>query len=169
MRRRMLEISALTAMWVALWGDRSPGTVVAGLLCSTAVSILVPRDTVDRRLTLRPLSALRFLMTFTLMLVASTWSVVRLVLSDRATSATGVLIGYELAPSSYPVRTMIAHSISLTPGTLTVDVAADGRTLTVHVLDADTLIAARRSIAALELRAVRAFAPDPSPAVPERP
>ncbi len=169
MSRTLLEIVLLAAMWVALWGDLSAGTVVAGLAAGTAVAVLVPTPEVDRRLTVRPLPAIRFLMTFALMLAVSTWAVVRLVLSDRAASASGVLIGYELAPSSYPVRTLIAHSISLTPGTLTVDVAADGRTLTVHVLDEDTVVAARRAIAALEMRAVRAFAPEPSPAVQERP
>jgi multicomponent Na+:H+ antiporter subunit E len=151
----------LAAMWVALWGDASLGTVAAGLLAGTGVALLVPTPSGDRELVLRPVAATAFAATFVLMLLASTWSVVRLVLSARAGDAYGVLIDVELAPAAYPVRTLVAHSISLTPGTLTVDVGPDGRTLTVHVMDADSVPQARRAIAVLERRACAAFSPHP--------
>ncbi len=159
MMRRGALVILLAGMWVALWGDLALGTVVAGLLAGLLVVATVPVPASDRQLTIRPVAALAFVATFAGMLIASTWSVVRLVLSSRAGDAHGVLIAYEIAPEAYAVRTLIAHSVSLTPGTLTVDVQPDGRTLQVHVMDADAVPAARRSISALESRAARAFAP----------
>lgn len=159
MIRRTAAALGLAVMWVALWGDLAVGTVVAGLAAGTATALLVPVPTSDRQLTLRPLRAIRFAATFVWQLLASTWSVVLLVLSARAADAHGVMIEVELAHASYPVRTLIAHSISLTPGTLTVDVGGDGRTLTVHVMDADAVVEARAAIADLERRACAAFSP----------
>ncbi|CAN5486482.1 Na+/H+ antiporter subunit E [soil metagenome] len=159
MIRTVLLGAFLTVMWVALWGDASIGTVVAGIGAAILVIVLVPSPESDRRWVFRPLGVLRFVATFLGLLVASTWSMVVLVLSDRAKDATGILIEVELAAASYPVRTLIAHSISLTPGTLTVDVRPDGRTLQVHVIEAADEPAARRAISALEHRAREAFAP----------
>jgi multicomponent Na+:H+ antiporter subunit E len=113
----------------------------------------------DRHIVFRPMQAIRFVATFVGLLVVSTASMVRLVLTSRAATAQGVLIEYELAPASYPVRTLIAHSVSLTPGTLTVDVAPDGRTLTIHVIEERDVPQARTAIAGLEQRAAAAFAP----------
>jgi multicomponent Na+:H+ antiporter subunit E len=161
-----LQTLGLAAFWVALWGDPSPGTVIAGLLAGVAVVVLVQVPASDRHLVLRPVAEVRFVLSFTGMLVASTWAVVRLVLSPGAADAYGILIEFELQPASYPVRTLIANAISLTPGTLTVDVGDDGRTLYVHVMDEATVVPARRAIAALEARAARAFAPGASDVPP---
>lgn len=171
MTSRVLLTAALWLMWVALWGDFSAGTVVAGLLAAVGVMVTVPVPSSDRRWVFRPLGVARFVATFLVHLVGSTWAMVRLVLSPRARSATGVVIAVRLSPASYPVRTLVAHAISLTPGTLTVDVEDDGRTLRVHVIDADDVPGARRAIRQLDDRACQAFAPNPTttePASPQR-
>ena len=43
-------------------------------------------------------------------------------------------------------RTIVANSITLTPGTITVDFSADGQYIYVHVLEADDVEAARRAL-----------------------
>ena len=43
-------------------------------------------------------------------------------------------------------RTIVANSITLTPGTITVDFSDDGRHLYVHVLEAEDVEAARREL-----------------------
>jgi multicomponent Na+:H+ antiporter subunit E len=55
------------------------------------------------------------------------------------------------------VVTLIADAITLTPGTLTLEVVADPLTLYVHVLDGRDLEAVRREVRRLEVLAVRAF------------
>lgn len=159
MRRRLLLGVALAAMWVALWGDAGTGTIVAGALAGLGVALITPTPPTDRHLVVRPVAAVAYVLTFTWQLLASTVFIARLVLSSRAAEAHGVLIEVELSRVAYPVRTLIAHSISLTPGTLTVDVDEDGRTLSVHVIDAAAIPDARKSIAMLERRACAAFSP----------
>jgi multisubunit Na+/H+ antiporter MnhE subunit len=158
MTRTVLLAAGLAVMWVALWGDASPGTIIAGALAGLAVVVLVPRAETDRVLVLRPLAAVRFVLLFLTLLVISTATVLRQVLSAGSREIVGELLEIELRHEAYPVRTIIAHSTSLTPGTLTVDIGEDGRTLLVHVIDGD-LDAARRAIRAIEDRAVAAFAP----------
>lgn len=159
MIRRVILALGLAGMWVALWGDASPGTVIAGLGAGALVVLLAPMPPSDRRMVLRPVATLRFAAWFVVQLIASTWSVALLVISPASRVARGVVIEVLLAERAYAVRTLIAHSISLTPGTLTVDIGADGRTLYVHVMEAADIAAARTSIAALEARACAAFAP----------
>lgn len=170
MIRRVLLAVGLAGMWVALWGDAGLGTVVAGLGAGALIVVATPMPSSNRRMVLRPLAALRFVGWFVVQLIASTWSVALLVISPASRDAQGVVIEVRLAERAYAVRTLVAHSISLTPGTLTVDVGADGRTLYVHVMEATGVERARASIAALEERACSAFAPalvnvpDPTPA-----
>lgn len=159
MIRRVLLALGLAGMWVALWGDALPGTVIAGVAAGVLVVCAAPMPASDRQLVLRPFAAARFVAWFVVQLVASTWSVAVLVISPASRDARGVVIEVHLGERAYAVRTLVAHSISLTPGTLTVDVGADGRTLYVHVMEATEVAAARASIAALEERACAAFAP----------
>jgi multicomponent Na+:H+ antiporter subunit E len=57
------------------------------------------------------------------------------------------------------VITTVANSISLTPGTLTIEVGHDPATLYVHVLHIRTVEDTRTEIYYLEYLALRAFAP----------
>lgn len=159
MIRKLPLVVALTGMWVALWTDVAAGTVVGGLLAAAAVAAFVRSQASDRALVLRPLAALRYAVTFAWLLLAATAAVARQVLGPGAGDTHGVVVEVALAERAYPVRTIIAHSISLTPGTLTVDVGDDGRTLYVHVMNAAQRSAALEGIAALEQRACEAFAP----------
>lgn len=158
--RRVVAVVLLTAMWVALWGDLSAGTAVAGLIAAIAVVTIVPNPLPERDLVFRPARAAWFVVMFVRDLVVSTASVARLVVSPGARDVHGTFITVQLSERGHAVRTIIAHSISLTPGTLTVDVEEDGRTLHVHVIQAAEEQAARASIAALEERAIAAFAPE---------
>ncbi len=47
------------------------------------------------------------------------------------------LVAYPLVLTSDAQITLLANMITLTPGTLSVDVSADRRTLLIHVLDTD--------------------------------
>ena len=82
-----------------------------------------------------------------------------IVLSPEASTIRGRIIRYQLSDRGRDVRTLIAHSISLTPGTLSVDVDDRDGALLVHVIRAEDEADARDSIAALERRAIAAFAP----------
>ncbi|KGF68742.1 cation:proton antiporter [Hoeflea sp. BAL378] len=90
-------------------------------------------------------------------LVLSAWRVAVIVLSPRMDLKPGIF--------AYPLRvdrdfeiTMLANLITLTPGTLSVDVSDDRRTLYVHAMDASDPDATRRDIAeGFERKIMEAF------------
>ena len=108
----------------------------------------------------RPLAALRFLVVFTWALVVATWQVVVAVVRPRLRLAEGI-VAVPLVSRSPVIATFVANAISLTPGTLTVEVSeptVDGSlVLYVHALDVDDPDAVRRDGRRFEELAVAAF------------
>lgn len=91
--------------------------------------------------------------TFAVELVQSTWATIRAVLAppDRLKPA---ILAVPLDVRSDGGITLFASMVTLTPGTTSIDVSDDGKTLFVHVMDApdhDAAIAAMKS--SLETRA----------------
>jgi multicomponent Na+:H+ antiporter subunit E len=91
--------------------------------------------------------------TFAVELVQSTWATVRAILAppDRLKPA---ILAVPLDVRSDGGITLFASMVTLTPGTTSIDVSEDGKTLFVHVMDApdhDAAIAAMKS--SLEARA----------------
>jgi multicomponent Na+:H+ antiporter subunit E len=77
--------------------------------------------------------------------VLSVFRVARLVLSPRL-SFTPAAFRYPLALKSDRQITLLANLITLTPGTLTVDVTEDRSALIVHAIDCPDVEAARADI-----------------------
>ena len=84
-------------------------------------------------LLLRPYYILRLFVFFFYDLVVSSLQVAGAVLSPRRVQPRFVLVPLQTARSDLEI-TMVANYITLTPGTLTVDVSADRRTLLIHSL-----------------------------------
>ena len=149
----------LTLLWVALWGDPAPGTALAGLLAAVGVLLLGRVPKLETRGTVRPVGLLLFLGRFAVDLVVSSLQVVKAVLlpTDRLRPA---LVAVPLVGPSDALVALVADTVSLTPGTLTVTAADDRSTLYVHVLDSEDPDADRRDVQALEERALRAFGLD---------
>ncbi|MFD2239085.1 Na+/H+ antiporter subunit E [Aureimonas populi] len=87
--------------------------------------------TVLRKLWFAALLAVRFLFDLTMSSIA----VARVVLSPRA-QVRPRFVSIPLASRSPLEVTLVANYITLTPGTLTVDVSTDARTLLIHDLSA---------------------------------
>ena len=160
---RIVRIVALAAIWVALWGEVTFANIVFGAIVAVAVSVAFPPlDDVNGN-GIRPLSTARLGTRFALNLVQSTWSVVIAVLRPKLVLHQAI-VAVPLRTADPVIVTMVANGISLTPGTLTVDVGpepspGEGRVLYVHALtlgDIDDLIADAHE---LEDRAVAAFPP----------
>jgi multicomponent K+:H+ antiporter subunit E len=80
--------------------------------------------------------ALIWLVTFLYQHVTSVIAVSSLILRPRAPVRSGVIV-VPLDLTTNPGITMLAHSITLIPGTMTMDVARDRSHLLVHVLALD--------------------------------
>lgn len=162
--RTLSFVAAGVLAWIALRGSWEPATLVAGLVLAWTVARLqgvgrpgrgpraVGAGGADRNAgwghrRRRPLRAalaiLRLVAAFCWEVAVSNLAQLRLVLAPRL-RLRPMWIPYETALDSPRLRTLLALMISMTPGTLTCDLA--GRTIWIHVLDADGEGAARRRI-----------------------
>lgn len=161
---RLLLVLWLTAVWVALWGSVTPANVLGGLAVAVALLAVPTREpatpAVGVRGRINPVGLLRFAAYFAVALVKASIEVVVLVLNPRMRLRQAV-VAVPVAGASDALLTLLANSISLTPGTLTLEVDREQRVLYVHALQVgegpDGLDRVRRDIAVLEGYAVRAL------------
>ena len=156
----MRRVLWLTVVWVALWGSVTPANVLGGLVVGTALLRLLPGERSGATRSLSPLGLLRFAGVFADALVRSSLQVAALVLRPRLVLHPGV-VAVTVPGDDDRLLTLLANSISLTPGTLTLEVDRDRRLLHVHVLDvgpdARDLPAVRADISRLERAAAGAL------------
>ena len=161
----------LVLVWVLLQGELSVGNLVGGVLVVATIEVLFPMSRRSRH-RMHPFGAAVFVGTLLRDLVVSSSTVVMTVLRPTPDRAYAEVIPVTLSTQSRLVTAIVANAISLTPGTLTVDVAATpaGYRLDVHALgrvDHDDFVA---SIGALERRVLRAVEPlDPTSRDPDEP
>jgi multicomponent Na+:H+ antiporter subunit E len=124
----------LTAVWVGLWGSVTAANVLGGLAVATALVLLLPLPPAGGHAVVRPAALLRFSWQFAVDLVVSSVQVLALVLRPRLSLRQGV-VAVRVPGASAGLMTVLANAISLTPGTLTLDVDLPSSTLYVHALD----------------------------------
>lgn len=152
---RLARIAWITGLWMALWGELSIANAVGGLLVGAVLIAAFDTWRADS-LVVRPIHALRFALFFSWSLIAATFTVARTVISPRDRVRQGI-IAVPLPNCSDAVATIVADAITLTPGTLTLEVRRDPLTLYVHALDTRDVEAVRRDIRKLEWLALQAF------------
>jgi multicomponent Na+:H+ antiporter subunit E len=151
----IVRVLFLTVIWTVMWSDLSFANVASGLV--VAVTIVASLDTWQRgTVVIRPVHALRFAVFFLFKLVQSSIVVARTVIVPRDRVRAGI-VAVPLHGCSDAIATLIADAISLTPGTLTLEVRRDPLVLYVHALDTRDIDGVRRDVYRLELLAVRAF------------
>lgn len=152
---RIVRVLLLTAMWIVLWSDISIANVLSGLLVAVAIVAALGSGR-PGRVVVRPVAVARFVLHFFVQLAVSTLVVARTVLTPRHRIRSGI-IAVPLHGCSDAVATLIADAISLTPGTLTVEVRREPLTLYVHALDVRDITVLQREVRVLEMLAVKAF------------
>lgn len=148
----------LTGVWVALWGSLSAANVLGGLAVAAAVLLVLPLPDVPPEGGVRPVPLARFGAVFFWELVKASVTVVVQVLRPRA-SLRQAVIAVPVVAVSDQLLTVLANAVSLTPGTLALEIDRPNATLYVHVLNVeeDSVEDVRRSIIALERLAIRAL------------
>jgi multicomponent Na+:H+ antiporter subunit E len=145
----------LTIAWVALWGDLSPGTALAGAaLSALLVAGFPPSGKPKTHFRLRP--ATKFLFFFIWKLIEASAVVAWEVITPRSKINAGI-VAIPIRGASRGVTTLVANAITLTPGTLTLEVAENPTVLYVHVLHLRDIEAVRREVRHLEHLAIDAF------------
>jgi multicomponent Na+:H+ antiporter subunit E len=156
------RVVVLVLVWVALWGTPSVGNFLSGLLAVGVVFAVFPvgpgrlRSEDEGRV--RVLASLHFLVFFAWALVVATWDVTLTVLGPRSKVSEAV-VAVPLRSASPVIATMVANAITLTPGTMTIEVSDDGDpiVLYVHVLGLGDAESIRQDGWKFEELAVAAF------------
>ncbi|WP_174801702.1 Na+/H+ antiporter subunit E [Martelella limonii] len=156
--RILLANLVLAIFWVAVTGSASLHNLVFGFIIG-AISVALVRHQIGgagyftraKRLT-------TLFLLFLYELMVSAWSVAKLVCTPRMVLKPGIF-RYELSLEKDFEIVLLANMITLTPGTLTVDVSDDKKYLYIHALDCADPDAIRKSIAeGFEAKIREAFA-----------
>ncbi|MCX6519036.1 MAG: Na+/H+ antiporter subunit E [Actinobacteria bacterium] len=152
--------AALVAMWVALQGEVTVGNVVGGIVVVGCIEALFP---MGRRAEHRfhPWGAARFAAALARDLVVSSWQVAVAVVRPDADRIHTEVISVDIETRSSLVASLVANAITLTPGTMTVEIEPTpvGHRLAVHVLGRIDPDGFRDQVSALERRVVAAVSP----------
>jgi multicomponent Na+:H+ antiporter subunit E len=144
-------------VWVAVTGSGTLHNLIFGFALST-LSLWIVREQMSARGYWRRMGRiLSLLVLFFKELALSAWKVAVLVMSPRMELKPGIF-AYPLTVDRDFEITLLANLITLTPGTLSVDVSADRKTLFVHAIDCSDPEATRRDIATgFERKIMEAF------------
>lgn len=124
----------LALLWTAVTGSFSLANLVFGFLLAAFAIYLVREQTGAKSYINRLVLITRLILLFIKELVKSAYKVALTVLSPTMELKPG-FIAYELKVTSDMEITLLANLITLTPGTLSVDVSDDRKLLFIHALD----------------------------------
>ncbi|WP_313194112.1 Na+/H+ antiporter subunit E [Shinella zoogloeoides] len=155
--RPTVTIALFALVWLAVSGSFTVPNLLLGIAAG-ALSLLLIRGHIqpdDRRL--RPLKILSLLALFIKELALSAFKVAVLVARPKMALKPGIFAFPLTVDRDFEI-TLLANLITLTPGTLSVDVSADRTVLYVHAIDCSDPAGARRDIAnGFERKILEAF------------
>ena len=125
----------ISMLWALLTGRVSVGNLTVGFILGYFVlTLLYPRQEQTRNSYFRKsMQLVRFALFFAKELVVSSWRVAKDVVKPLPLMRPGV-VGIPLDAETDLEITLLANVISLTPGTLSLDVSADRKTLYIHAM-----------------------------------
>lgn len=145
------RVVLLVALWLLAWGQLTLANVLSGAAVATVLLLAFPpfprRSSQRHRLSL--VGALRLAGYVVLQLVTSNVVMAREVVRRTPRARPGV-IAHELEAPSEEVVTLMTSVITLSPGTMAVDVDHGSSTIYVHVLFLSDVDDARASLRHLE-------------------
>jgi len=126
----------LVILWLLLVNQVTVGHLVLGALLGWLIPFATTRFWPESTRIHHPLTLLHYLWVLMVGIVHGSFHVARLILQgpDHLRPA---FVEVPLALSTDLAISLLANTISLTPGTVSVQLSTDKRTLTVHVLDTD--------------------------------
>jgi multicomponent Na+:H+ antiporter subunit E len=156
---RLPSVLWLTLVWVLLWGTFTPASIVGGVVVAVVVTALFRLPLAPDRLPLRPLRLLGLLLFLVYDLVVSgaevSWQVLR-----HGARARGAIMAVPLISSSDLVVTAMANALSLSPGTMALQIDHDHDVWYVYALgprDRAGVEKARRRVVDMQRRVLGAL------------
>lgn len=147
----------LTGVWIALWEEPTLANVIAGIAVAFIVSAVVPpRLRIGPPLGFRPFRAMGLAVYFLGQLTEASVRLAWEVLTPTS-HINAAIVSVELTTSSPAIATLVANLVSLTPGTLTLEIDEQTLTLFIHVLHLESIEEQRQSVLSFERLALAAF------------
>ncbi len=158
--RNLVLIGWFVLLWSALWGSFTWANLLGGVAVAIGVLTVARLPMTGREaqgaVRIRPLWALWFLIYFAVKVVQSNVMLAWEVVTPRNSIKPGIL-ALDLRDCSDAVVTLIANALTLTPGSLTIEVRRRPTTIYVHVLHLHNPERVRAEMTALAKLAIRAF------------
>lgn len=143
-------------VWVALWSTLSVANVLWGAVIGLVLLRVVPVTISEEGATISPIGALRWAGYLLWSLVESSAVVAWEVITPGDKLNQGI-VAVPLRTTSDVVATVVANSITLTPGAMTLEVARHPHVLYVHVMHLRSIEEIRDDVAELEDRVLAMF------------
>lgn len=126
---------AIAVIWVMLANEITPGNIVMGSILGLLIPPVTSRFTGGEMRLKAPFTAIGYVLMVLWDIVVANIHVAGLILFRRADSLRSVYVTVPLELTTAHAITIFAGTISMTPGTVSADLSADGRSLLVHCLD----------------------------------
>lgn len=127
----------LIVVWLLLLNGFSVGSLFLGLLIGVVVPLLTAPYWPNRPLLRFGWAMIEYVLIVLWDVVVANFHVARIILFRPNRDLRSAWLAVPLELRSPEAITVLAGTISLTPGTVSADVSGDGRTLLVHALDVD--------------------------------
>jgi multicomponent K+:H+ antiporter subunit E len=136
----------LVVVWQMLVNYVSLGTLVFGLILGIVIPLLTAPYWTDRPRLKNPVMIVEFIAIVLWDIVVANIVVAKTILFTRNSGMHPAWVTIPLDLRSPEAITVLAGTITMTPGTVSSDIAADGRSLLVHCLNAPDPDAIREEI-----------------------
>ena len=143
-------------VWCALWSDLSFANVVWGAVVGLLGLLMLPPKPGPSGVGVRPLWALAYLANGLWSLVVSS-AVVAWEVITPGSQINQAIVEVPLRTRSVGIATLVGNTVTLTPGTLTLEIRREPPALYIHILHLRSVESVRADISRLEDLALRAF------------
>jgi multicomponent Na+:H+ antiporter subunit E len=133
-------------LWLLLTGRPTLVALGIGFLLGFALMVLARPLFPQSRYVSRTWAFVRFWLVFLREFVVANIKVARAVLLLPIDTLRPDYLEYDISDLSPGEAVLLSHCVTLTPGTATVEISDDGRTLVIHALDAGDPEGVRRGI-----------------------
>ncbi len=135
MKNMVLLMNLLLAVaWGAVTGSFTPLNLVFGFVLASIALFLIREQIASREYFHQAGKVAILAGSFFLELVVSSWRVLMIVIRPKINLRPGIIAVPLTVTEDYEI-TLLANMVTLTPGTLSVDVSEDRKVLFVHCLD----------------------------------
>ncbi len=136
MRASLIFNLFVAMVWILLKGEINLVNLVWGYILGAGILLLFPLIPPGKIYTKKILGFIDLAIVFLVELLKANWAVFKLIVKGETSPPSGI-IAYPLEVKSDWGITVLANLITLTPGTISVEVTPDRKTLFIHALEAE--------------------------------